>query len=91
MWWRKSRVQRQRAMDITFYQLIIDSLLGKVIFEQSYKKGEGMNHRDILGMKIIAIRNNKAPEFEQAIPGGLIEVIKVKKGRRHGQRDTGNY
>ena len=50
-----------------------------------------MNHRDILGMKIIAIRNNKAPEFEQAIPGGWIEVIKVKKGRRQGQRDTGNY
>ena len=78
-------------MDITFYQLIIDSLLGKVIFEQSYKKGEGMNHRDIWGVKIIAIRNNKAPEVEQAIPVEWIEMIKVKKGRRQGQRDTGNY
>ena len=71
-------------MDITFYQLIIDSLLGKVIFEESYKKGEGMNHRDIWGMKIIGIRNKKDSEVEQAI-------TKEKKGRRQGQRDNGNY
>ena len=71
-------------MDITFYQLIIDSLLGKVIFEESYKKGEGMNHRDIWVMKIIGIRNKKDSEVEQAI-------TKEKKGRRQGQRDNGNY
>ena len=75
-------------MDITFYQLIIDSLLGKVIFKQSYKKGEGLNHRDIWGMKIIGIRNNKDPEVEQANPVGWIQMIKEKKGRRWSQRDV---
>lgn len=43
----EKKQRTERVMDVLFYQLVIDSLSGKVMFEQSFEKGEGMNHRDI--------------------------------------------
>ena len=45
-------VEKKQSMDIMsdgYYFLSVDyrQPLGKVIFEESYKKGEGMNHKDI--------------------------------------------
>ena len=80
----EKKQRAERVMDVIFYQLVIDSLSGKVMFEQSFEKGEGMNHRDIWWMNIVGRRNSKYkdPEVEQAIPVGWIEMRKGEKGRR---------
>lgn len=58
-------------MDIIFYQVVIDNLSGKVIFEQSPEGGEGVSHRDIQGMNSTGRRNSKYkdPERGQALSG----------------------
>lgn len=85
----EKKQRTERVMDVIFYQLVIDSLSGKVMFEQSFEKGEGMNHRDTWWMNIVGRRNGKYkdPEVEQAIPVGWIEMRKVGDGSK---RYSGN-